>query len=909
MIFQMNDKNELIVKLAESIKRHREIENEQHFTNSAVGLASVKYFDQDIKIWITNKENKSGIDINNENLSGRPIVHQGIKDTLTTDGQPVYKNTKVGECLIKHSEGQHEIQTPSGAQLLTIYNTTFYTPHKHQPEAQDIRMNIGELRPRFFRSLQEILGEIRSSTEEISKIEEALSKDIDTEALGLLSRLEELNKLRNEALAKAKSFIRKGYELRYQPILDPWQEEVKRSNLFNASMAINGGPGTGKTTSLIQRIKFLTDEEALKEYLPNLTRDQREKLFSRENGWVFYTPGELLKLFLKNSMVSEGLLADDNHVKIWISEKEMLLKRYKLINSETQRPFLIYRKKNTGNLLPFDSKNLKKILEAFDKYFLEFQNEKLNRISALDISLFIWKSEGQSIINYINRQEKDYSFDGLIRLYFNIQEQYSESISKNYSLLAELTRDLMGSILNKIEQNTDTSKDIFSLINKWLDENRDEEDEELEQISDDEELENENTNLEIFLMSKLRILIKKIGIQKYDKKVKLSIRENELKILVDKISNGLTDDAIDRIGQYTYFVRYFGRLTRGPVVNLFLEIPSLYKKFRRAELNDRKHLWNWSILEDIIRKDDQPNKRLHQDEQAFLISFINGMVQKCYNVSKLKTKNITHPYFLAYNTSSHCVIGVDESTDFHLIDLLAINSLSDFELSSVTFSGDIMQRLTSDGIRDWNELKPFMKQFIIKELLVSYRQSPTLLEIASSIYNHTTGKQADYISCMEKDELEPKPLFYYSLDECDKIEWISKRILEIYKAYGDNIPSVAIFLSDENLIEQFASQLGEIDRLADVGITVKACNKGQVLGDSNMIRVFSIEYIKGLEFEAVFYHNLESTSQTNNEEITAKNMYVGLSRASFYMGVTSTSSIDQFTYLQEFFNHNQIDWK
>ena len=308
-------------------------------------------------------------------------------------------------------------------------------------------------------------------------------------------------------------------------------------------------------------------------------------------------------------------------------------------------------------------------------------------------------------------------------------------------------------------------------------------------------------------------------------------------------------------------------------------------------------------------RDEQRNKRLHSDEQAFLLSFINTLVRRCYKISKLRSRKFTHHYFQGYNASSHCVIGVDEATDFHLIDLLAMHSLADYDLSSVTFSGDIMQRLTKDGIRDWEELNLFIRQIEVKELLISYRQSPTLLEIAASIYNRATGKNAAYMSYMDKDELEPKPLIFESTDEFEKTEWISKRILEIYKSYGDTIPSIAVFLSSEDHIERFAKELGNTDRLADVGITVKACNKGEVLGDSNMVRVFSVDYIKGLEFEAVFYHNLDEVLKAQDEELMIKNLYVGLSRASFYIGVTSSLDVDRFEFLKPYFDHDQSNWK
>ena len=904
----MDEREKLVIDLAESIQSHRKLENENYCTNLAVGLANVNYFGQERKLWITNKENISGIRLGRD-FTGGTNVQGGSRDTLTSDGTPVYKNTKVGECLIRNSSGDHTILTPSGNHTLSIHNTSFYTPHKHSAEALDIRMNIGEFRPRFFRSLMEILGEIKSTSEEIEELEGQITNDGEIDHTEIVTRIEHLQRQKNEAMSKAKSFIRRGYELRYQPVLDPWQEEIKRSAIFDGTIAIDGGPGTGKTTSLIQRIKFLTDKDAMAEYLPSITKEQSEKLYSPENGWVFYTPSELLKLFLKNSMVSEGLKANDQHVKIWNSEKETLTRAYKLSNPDTQGPFLFYRQKNTENLLPADAKNLKRIIDAFDRYFLQIQNDRLDKVAEIDCSAFIWSTEGQSIKNYINRQEKDYSFDGLIRLYFNLQESFADDLTRITQLYIELMRRALGIVMAEIDRNRPEGRAIHELMERWIRDNRGEDDDEdFEDVADEEEETENAVDTEVYLMTKLRALIRKTALGLYDRTVKFTARDNELKEILARIKDLNTVENLNKIGQYAYFMKYFGRLTKGPVNNLFTDIPKIYKNFRRNELTNRTNKWNFTILEQLVLRDEQKNKRLHPNEQAFLLSFINTLIRRCYKASKLKTRKFTHNYFQGYNNNSHCVIGIDEATDFHLIDLLAIHSLADYELSSVTYSGDIMQRLTKEGIKDWSELKPFVRQLDIKELQISYRQSPTLLEIASSIFNKATGREAEYISYMEKDELEPKPLFHFTSDDEAKIDWISRRILEIYKAYGDTIPSIAVFLSSEDKIDAFAEELGNTDRLADVGITVKACNKGQVLGDNNMVRVFSVDYIKGLEFEAVFYHNIDEVLEMTDREIMLKNLYVGLSRASFYMAVTSGKSMDHFPYLQEYFEHGMESW-
>jgi hypothetical protein len=912
--------NQKVLELAEQIRHHRQLEVHEYARNLAVGMSNVNYNAKPLKIWITNRENQ-GSTQKLYDFTGNPLTLEGQNDTVMNDGMVVYKNTMVGECIIRNLTGKHKIAVPAGIMDLEINNFSTYTPHKHEAEAIDLKFNLNLPKPITYNSLKELLNLIKDKEAKIEKLEAALEQvktdaEKEHQANQIIERIEKLKQEKQQALNKARNFIRVAASLRYQPILDPWQEEVKRALIYDGTLAIDGGPGTGKTTSLIQRIKFLIDPVVIAEYLTDLTKDKKDKLLNNDQSWIFFSPNELLKLYLKNNMVEEGLKASDERVLIWSDHKEFLVRQYKLVNTETDNPFLFLRQDVETNLLSVEGKKLHAILSAFEQYYAATLNRNLQQLLEINCDGFFWKERGKSIQAYIKRQDNDYSIDGLIKLYFNIEENYANEVKGIAREFGDLLEKVVSELLVDIEKDILINLDLEDLMEHWMkdaksenieDDEDGEDDDNDDVINEDEELQTEQ-NLQLYLFQKLRSLIRKVALQPFDRKVRLSKKDQTLRRLIEKYISQIPSDQFKRIGELAFFIKYFEKSARGVSSNIFSPVALLYKLFRKQALSSKQDGWNLILLERIVKEIAPKNKRLHPDEQALMLYFINKLIKKSFKMSKLKTQKLNHPFVRAYQFYSKPVIAIDEATDFHLIDLIAIHSLSDYEIFSVTYCGDLMQRLTENGLRTWDDLKNFIPKFEKKNLAVSYRQSPTLLKLAEKIYEKATNKQAEYISHLDYSEDEPKPLLFNSFDEKEKRNWIAERIIEIHRAYGDELkPSIAIFLASEDQIDDFARALGEIDRLANVGLRVKACSKGQVLGDENMIRVFSLEYIKGLEFQAVFFHNIHEALHSSNQQMMLKNIYVGLSRAAFYLGVTANEKVKELDYLENIFDA-KTDW-
>ena len=75
------------------------------------------------------------------------------------------------------------------------------------------------------------------------------------------------------------------------------------------------------------------------------------------------------------------------------------------------------------------------------------------------------------------------------------------------------------------------------------------------------------------------------------------------------------------------------------------------------------------------------------------------------------------------------------------------------------------------------------------------------------------------------------------------------------------------------------------DRLYENSINVEGSANGLSLGNVNRVRVFPVGDIKGLEFEAAFFVDIDRMAE-KSPTLIDKFLYVGLSRARSFMGVT-----------------------
>lgn len=350
------------------------------------------------------------------------------------------------------------------------------------------------------------------------------------------------------------------------------------------------------------------------------------------------------------------------------------------------------------------------------------------------------------------------------------------------------------------------------------------------------------------------------------------------------------------------FVRNYASLCRGIESNIINNIPKLYNAFRKAQADNG--VYQIELLKKLISKDG--NKHLHPDEQNLVLGFINEMLHRIYKRSRIRFNNLKNKYHLAFKESVRNVIGIDEATDYSLLDYYFMVSFRHYDFSSITLCGDLMQGLNSNGISSWAKVKNFnLPGLEVKSLNISYRQLPTLLDMARQLYYDDLGYNPSYKSEMERSDAEPRPLMLISDDDDEKAVWISRRILDIWEIYDEQLPSVAIFVGENVDIPDFIERINDCGILN--GIDIVDCSGNRQLQNKEMIRIFRLSEVKGMEFEAAFFYDIDEALSSNSEQMLRRYLYVGISRATTHLAATMKNG--NHPELERYFDTETESWE
>ncbi|HCF5897101.1 TPA: ATP-binding domain-containing protein [Pseudomonas aeruginosa] len=226
---------------------------------------------------------------------------------------------------------------------------------------------------------------------------------------------------------------------------------------------------------------------------------------------------------------------------------------------------------------------------------------------------------------------------------------------------------------------------------------------------------------------------------------------------------------------------------------------------------------------------------------------------------------------------------VDEATDFSALQLACMESLSDPRTRSFFACGDFNQRITGNGLRNLEQLKWISARLRYQRINTVYRQSRLLNAFAIELLSLMGGDLEATGSLPEHSTHEGvMPVLAENLDSKSIYSWLADRIGEIERQVRE-MPSIAVLVPSEEHVKLMAEALTE--QLESINLRAVACVDGQTLGDETDVRVFDMQHIKGLEFEAVFFVGVDELA-TTKPELFERYLYVGATRAATYLGVT-----------------------
>jgi len=695
-----------------------------------------------------------------------------------------------------------------------------------------------------------------------------------------------------EDLKNITIYIRRQGEMRYSLIVDPIQTRIKSENCFDGnSVIINGGPGTGKTTTMIHRLGYLTDtfaineDEEKKTYKFKLNPQQRKNLLSsieNQRDWMFFSPSQLLKEYLAQAMVKEGLKNTSLKVWNWNDYCALVLQEnYRLLGqSSSKAPFKVCYLTDT---LFYQRSG---IIKEFTEYYLAQLCAIRTLLPEIDENTpkYEWIAIAKQIQNRLEETD-GYDIYRFILLFNSLEQTYGNSCKT----ILQDNKQMIYTLADEICILIDNDKQIKSELNILLDFESNEDDEDVDESADAADDTNNNLN------KKIVNWLKQYCYNRGREDVQLSEEMVLMNELIEPLVKDKYEKEFRKINELAIFEQY-AKYTTGVKSIMINGLPEKYKGFRRYLLRKQFDGCNLKVLKEMAHRSQ--GRELHQQEQSLLLGFINNLVKQ---VKSTKNEGIKHHFISAYDELSRPIIGVDEATDFCECDIYAMESLLSMEFNSFTLSGDLMQRMTDYGIKSWEELDDILPNKKVVEMKTSYRQSKKLLEVARRLHQDTQNSTPSYKAYMKSNKV-PAPLVYVSKDEYSKIEWISKRISEVYRAYGEQLPSIAIFVNDRGYIPKFVETLKNTEFFVSKGIEVVDGSLATQPSEETHISVYPIDQVKGMEFDVVFFHNIDNSS--TDYDMLKRYIYVGVSRAAFFLGITL---IEKNDHLCKYFESGK-DW-
>lgn len=737
------------------------------------------------------------------------------------------------------------------------------------PSGEDVNINIGREKLHF-EILERITFRPRKDKGEWDSKNTNIENEIDTftipSLLKLLSahlepkevdivaamiREEENNAL---ILKGKKREVIEGMYLRDQPILDKFQDEIFRLPL-EENLLILGSPGTGKTTTLIKRLGQKIDSANLLEEEIYLVKEF-PTILPHKNSWLMFTPTELLKLYVKEAFNKVGVAAPDNNIKTWTDYRLYLARQVLgILKSEKGSSTLIL----DDSVPILEEKAFTNSIALFEEFSSFFIRQLVSDLRISNEWLLTHLDDDK--LNEFNLQIKEtLSTDNLkISQLYSIDKMHTHFSKRSKNLQGEVTSAITSSLNGILNQDKDFLKKLKDFIqdiektSEFIEDSEDEDD--TDKLSRHELTKGYNSALRAYARAKAN-------------RKNLNPKLKSAKI-IEWLGNRVWDDEkIMVLGKKINILTHLRKFLN-PMKLSVSKIPTQYKIFR-----NKKESAGW------FNPERASNNRANSLEVDIILLLTLRNLNKIRAVVPRGIHD-SHPYLSGFKSlfkEYRNQILVDEATDFSPIQLACMLELSNDKIRSFFTCGDFNQRITKYGTQTKEDMKWVSNKFDIREVHNPYRQSKKLTALAKTIVGELTEGIVD--------EKEFSPVLIENMTDAESLSfWLRDRIKEVEEHLG-LIPSIAIFVNSKDEVDSITDALNSVME----NIQVKGYRDGQSVGQDGDIRVFDIQHIKGLEFEAVFFVNVDKLAK-EKPLLFDKYLYVGVTRATTYLGITCEGTL------------------
>ncbi|PZU14371.1 MAG: DNA helicase UvrD [Citromicrobium sp.] len=716
--------------------------------------------------------------------------------------------------------------------------------------------------PRSFKSLRDLLREEGYSEEQIDALGAWLEEG-DTEE----GAANEYEGIKRDALT--------AMQLRIAPILDKFQDGIFRLPI-DRQIAVFGPPGTGKTTTMVRRLRQKLDLAYLDEDEQALVERPGSAGLAHADSWILFTPTELLRLYVKEAASKEGVPAHDERLQTWddyrwgAARNVLGILRKGSGGGFTMPLPAVDRWLADGTLL-----DQPRWFDAFDRWQADDFVQQL-KVEAERLA----KGDNERAAFIGQRVEAAIARSGV-----NIVQLLGELAGLRADLiqiartLGEGTKGALAQPLRALAAEDDGFLDaLAAMVTAMLAEQpEDEEADDGEEDDTEDEVDTEETRSTLqgrrLVADVFQRAMRTLALQQASGR-KPSTTSRAGRILAFLEERGLASPDLKEVGKILLLQRAAGRLGNAPASYL-RRFPGRYRRFRRAMRADG--LW-YGV------QAGKPSQVHPAEVDLVMLAMLRAAAG--FEADRLLSSRLAErrPALLdAIGAMRRNQVLVDEATDFSPLQLACMAALANPATGSLFLSGDFNQRLTMWGSRSKNDLAWVAPQLETHPISVTYRQSRKLSAFARKLAE-LQGAEIDAAAPDYGENLGYDPVKGLSLDSDDaRAEWLVARIEEIQGLSDGNLPTIAVLVPDQNQLPGLTAALNA--RLADLSLKAKAYADGEAIGKSNDVRVFPIQHIKGLEFEAVFFLDVDRLAALQPEMID-RYIYVGATRAATFLGLT-----------------------